>query len=203
MLTVAGQNLDCRSTRALDSTWERYEQVVETKTSHYSFTLPVRLGFLVAERDGGEALTSLTYKLGYLFQAQASGADRRGLENLAHKLKDDFLDCFGDPAVTGKNSNDLAEGKCTWLSCRAMELIRGNEAPADVGDSFRAHFGRADRSSVAETLAAMKRLDLPARFRDFEAKSCDELKVAIEKAQPTEIRPVLADVLRSLQGRNR
>ncbi len=37
------------------------------------------------------------------------------------QIEDDFLGCFGDPKVTGKKGNDVAQGKCSWLVVVAMQ----------------------------------------------------------------------------------
>ncbi|KAI6238316.1 Farnesyl pyrophosphate synthase [Aphelenchoides fujianensis] len=184
MITVTGQNLDCRTKGLEDCTWERYDQLVQHKTAHYSYTLPIRMGFHLADRTGYEALTRLTYDIGHLFQAQ-----------------DDYLDCFGDVAVTGKNSTDLADGKCTWFSCAAMEMIRTDDVPAPIADRFTDNFGRTGAANVREALGAMHDLRLLERFRQFEREQVGHLRRAVAQLEPAEIRPVLEEVVRKLEGR--
>lgn len=100
--TVMGQMLDTGTTnRVGDFSWERYRRVVEYKTAHYSYYLPISLGFHLTETPFDvKKLKSLTYRMGYLFQAV-----------------DDYIDCFArsEEAIGKKVGVDLAEGKCTWV----------------------------------------------------------------------------------------
>lgn len=65
--------------------------IVRYKTSVYSFYLPFAAGMLAAGHEPNcPIMEDILMEMGFYFQVQ-----------------DDFLDCFGDPSVTGKIGTDI------------------------------------------------------------------------------------------------
>ncbi|OSX79493.1 hypothetical protein BU14_0076s0049 [Porphyra umbilicalis] len=97
-------------------------RIYHYKTAHYSFYLPVALGMALAgAADEGEyaAAQGVCMELGEYFQAT-----------------DDYLDAFGDPAVTGKVGTDIEDRKVTWL---AVDFL--GRAPASAVTEWRGLYG--------------------------------------------------------------
>ncbi|ROT63119.1 farnesyl diphosphate synthase [Penaeus vannamei] len=67
------------------------------------------------------------------------------------QVQDDYLDCFGDPSVTGKVGTDIAEGKCTWLSVVALQ--RATPAQRALMEQ---HYGNPEEESVNKVRALYK-----------------------------------------------
>lgn len=108
-ITTVGQLLDLKMACSDVTTFEMeiYNKIVANKTSHYSFYLPVALAMQLAGFTDPEMFCrskAILLEIGNFFQAQ-----------------DDFIDCYGDPTVTGKIGTDIQDGKCSWLAVKAME----------------------------------------------------------------------------------
>lgn len=108
-ITTIGQLQDINTAGSDVDTFkmEKYKTIVANKTAYYSFYLPVALAMHMAGFKDPEMFRqtkTILLEVGNFFQAQ-----------------DDFIDCFGDPAVTGKIGTDIQDGKCSWLAVVAMQ----------------------------------------------------------------------------------
>jgi farnesyl diphosphate synthase len=108
-ITSLGQLQDIKTT-SLDLsqfTMERYKSIVANKTAYYSFYLPVAIAMKMTGYKDPEVYRqtkTILMEIGNFFQVQ-----------------DDFIDCFGDPSVTGKIGTDIQDGKCSWLAVVALQ----------------------------------------------------------------------------------
>lgn len=61
------------------------------------------------------------------------------------QVQDDYLDCFGDPSVTGKVGTDIEDNKCSWLVNQA--LLRGSDKQKTL---LETNYARKDPACVCK-----------------------------------------------------
>lgn len=110
-----GQQLDMDFERRTDVSLNEYRGMIRLKTA-VLLACALRIGARKAgaTEEDQERISSFGENLGLAFQ-----------------LRDDLLDAFGDPAITGKQQGgDLRNGKKTWILIRGLEkeLSRGGHA---------------------------------------------------------------------------
>ncbi|XP_068220264.1 farnesyl pyrophosphate synthase isoform X2 [Palaemon carinicauda] len=168
MRTALGQTLDLLSCppgkRPLLSkfTMHQYNAIVKYKTAYYSFYLPIALSMYMAgitDRELHRQARTILVEMGQFFQVQ-----------------DDYLDCFGDPSVTGKVGTDIEEGKCTWLSVVALQ--RASPSQRQIMEE---HYGRPEPESIAKVRDLYKELGLPATYRAYEDSTSSMIRIHIQQ----------------------
>ncbi|KAJ3677543.1 hypothetical protein LUZ60_003267 [Juncus effusus] len=99
---------------------------------------------------------------------------------------DDYLDCFGDPEVTGKIGTDIEDHKCSWLIVQAIE--RANEDQLKI---LNDNYEKPDPNCVKKVKSVYEELDLENVYFEYELSSYMDLISSIE-AQPN---PAIQEVL--------
>ncbi|XP_063830678.1 farnesyl pyrophosphate synthase-like isoform X2 [Ostrinia nubilalis] len=94
--------------------------------------------------------------------------------------ENDFLDSFGDEAISGKIGSDIQEGKISWLSVTALQ--RCDEAQRE---EFIANYGRADDACVQRIKQLYRELQIPRLYRE-EERACYENIIARIQALPSD-----------------
>lgn len=182
--TSDGQELDgisCASTKY--SNFERYKQIVENKTSRYTFYHPISIAMFLADETKYLSETlNISNNFGYYFQAH-----------------DDYLDFLDNDELTGKTSCDIREGKCTWFSCKTMEIL--HETNKKKYDIFSKLYGKND--NVLETRKIMLECNLIKEYQKFEFEQIKKLRNDIEKFPIIKIRPAFEFILSTFQKRTK
>ena len=185
--SVIGQMLDTDTKELTEFTWERYAAIVEHKTSHYSFFLPLVIGMHLADYTTPNQieLRQIAYRIGHLFQAQ-----------------DDYLDCFGDPAVIGKsNLSDLSEGKCTWVTCALVQKL-AKQSPQKL-ELFSQNFGKQNEQELTVAREIIVEEGIGQDFEQYQAQTVEQLDAEVASYPITAIRQVLRQTLEDIVGRKK
>jgi farnesyl diphosphate synthase len=108
------------------------------------------------------------------------------------QVQDDYLDVYGDHAVTGKIGTDLIDGKVTWLSCTAMALA--NEQQKDELARVLGTDGARAKEIYAE-------LDVLGAYTRYEAETSEDLSRQLAALDPIYPKKTLETLLKSLTKR--
>ncbi|KAG5324412.1 FPPS synthase, partial [Acromyrmex heyeri] len=164
--TILGQSLDMLSTNFgkkpdLDMfTMNRYNSIVEYKTSYYSFILPITIAMQLAGIKDPEMFRqakTILLEMGHLFQVQ-----------------DDYLGCYSD--VHGKDYTDIQEGKCTWLIVVALQ-----RATPEQRKILEECYGSPDPEKVRRVKQLFTDLGLPNTYSIYEEETYNLLNVHIQQ----------------------
>ncbi|XP_034103960.1 LOW QUALITY PROTEIN: farnesyl pyrophosphate synthase [Drosophila sulfurigaster albostrigata] len=163
-ITTCGQSLDLLNSykSVADFTMENYKAIVDNKTAYYTFYLPFAIAMHLAGYTDPEAFRqtkSIVLEMGHFFQVQ-----------------DDFLDCFGNPEITGKVGTDIQDNKCSWLAVVAMQRANAEQKQIMIDC-----YGKSDPAKVDRVKELYKELSLPSTYATFEEESYNMIKTHIQQ----------------------
>ncbi|RDD43531.1 Farnesyl pyrophosphate synthase [Trichoplax sp. H2] len=141
---------------------ERYRAIVKYKTAIYSFYLPVALAMTMTKNNSEvdyQDARQVLMQMGEYFQIQ-----------------DDFLDCFGDPKITGKIGTDIEDNKCSWLVVQALSI-----ASEEQKKVLQDNYAKNDQVAVQKVKDLYNELNLKQRYNDYEEQSYATLSEGINK----------------------
>ncbi|XP_059619924.1 farnesyl pyrophosphate synthase [Phlebotomus argentipes] len=163
-ITTLGQLLDTKSAHEdiMSFNMEKYKSIVANKTSYYTFYLPIAAAMHLAGYTDPEAFRqakTILLEMGYFFQIQ-----------------DDFLDCFGDPEVTGKIGTDIQDSKCTWLAVVCLQRAKPEQKAI-----MQECYGKPDEESIRRVKQLYEELSLPNTYAIYEEDSYNMIKTHIQQ----------------------
>ncbi|CAN1855245.1 Farnesyl pyrophosphate synthase 1 [Linum perenne] len=158
-------------------------RIGQYKTGYYTFYIPVACALLMA----GENLENH-------IEVENISADM----GIFYQVQDDYLDCFGNPEITGKIGTDIEDFKCSWLVVKAFEL--GNEEQKKL---LQENYGKDDPACVAKVKALYHELNLQAVFAEYESQGYEKLMNSIEAHPSKAVQAVLKSSLVKLHKRQK
>jgi len=165
-------------------TIERYKLIVKYKTAYYTFYLPIAIGMItsgVKDKAAFAVVEEICCAMGEYFQVQ-----------------DDFLDCYGDPAVIGKVGTDIQDNKCSWLVVQALN--RSSPAQKKV---LSENYGRDKEAKIKKVKGVYEELDLKGVFEKYEKESYDRIRGEMNKVEKYMPRDIFELLLKKIYKRSK
>ena len=114
--------------------------------------------------------------------------------------QDDYLDIYGDPAITGKIGTDIVEGKCCWLIVKALELCNDKQKEVLIQN-----YGKKDENCVNAVKAVYNDLNLKEIYPKEEEVLYNEICQSINDLKhKTDLSPkIFTNFLAKIYRRNK
>ncbi|XP_031328070.1 farnesyl pyrophosphate synthase-like [Photinus pyralis] len=93
-----------------------------------------------------------------------------------YQLQNDYLDCYGHKAATGRDSNDIQKGRCTWFIVKALE--RASPAQKTV---LEQNYGVPDDNAVLVVRSVYDELNLQNLALIHEDESDKQIRSLIDR----------------------
>jgi farnesyl diphosphate synthase len=148
-------------------TREKYDFIIERKTAYYTSYTPMSLPLVYLQLDTPKNLREV-YKV-----ALSLGQ--------YYQVRNDYLDVYGDPAVTGKAGTDIQENKLTWPIVEALD--RCNEKQRATLEKC---YGSQDDQEVAQVLAVFEEINLKDLFEGWKDEKIATTRKMIEDVDESE-----------------
>eukprot|EP01083_Nonionella_stella_P087988 244977_1 len=210
-LTEAGQCIDLETVKDTEQlrtqyTIDRYETIAMYKTSFYTFYLPYAAALYVAGYDDKNGNKRINEELsveqddgvlddGFLFHIVRQLSIEFGIK---FQIDDDYLDCYGDPQVTGKVGTDIEDFKCSWLVVQA--LARMNDEQYVI---LKEHYGRNDATDVSKVKELFNELGMEEMYKNWETDQHDKLMNMVHECEGILPKEMFTVILDKLHKRNR
>jgi farnesyl diphosphate synthase len=182
--TEVGQLLDLTSQKAtVDKTvpidlkrftMNRYKSIVKYKTAFYSFYLPIAMGIILSaynDDDDGNTDSRQQPTQHELDEALATARSICCRMGEYFQIQDDYLDCFGDPAVIGKVGTDIQENKCSWMVVQALDRATDQQKKL-----IQDNYGVFDPAKVDKVKKLYQELKLKDVFEQYEEESYQDIQ---------------------------
>ncbi|KAF2897512.1 hypothetical protein ILUMI_08668 [Ignelater luminosus] len=163
LASILGWCVDLNGRPRFDSfTVERYKMISRYKEAYPAAVLPVVSAMYLAKLNDINL-----YK-----QIKSILSEIRNY----FVVKNDILDCYGDPLITGKIGSDIRDGKCTWLITKALEKATHNQK-----EVLKYYYGRPDLQSELEIKMLYEDLDVLKDFLEYEEESYNLIRERIRQ----------------------
>ncbi|KAE8384260.1 isoprenoid synthase domain-containing protein [Aspergillus alliaceus] len=172
--TELGQHQDLMASEKLlrldQLTWNKYEFISAFKTAYYTFYVPLAIPMIYLRLDTPRKLNKLyriSVLLGLLFQS-----------------RDDFLDVYGDPEITGKVGTDIQDHKWTWLLMEALKHCSAEERAI-----LQSAYGSQDNQNISKVRMLFEHLSLPKLFREWDEMIRAAINNGVQEIDKEEVLP--------------
>lgn len=167
-ITTIGQSLDLQTAllHVNQFSMERYKTVVTLKTAYYTFYLPVAIAMHMAGFNNPKLLDDtkrILLEIGEFFQIQ-----------------DDYIDCYGDPSVSGKIGTDIQDNKCSWLAVKCLE-----HATIEQKQIMVDNYGQDDEEKIQVVKQLYDNIGIPAIYEQYERESYEVIRNKIDQLPDT------------------